>query len=147
LNADTPMSSHGNRSMPPTAAATSPKPITRSARMVRVGGLSSASIASNAAARSISPAISASAMRSVSASRYRSLSPGGSRTTRVVSLAPGRCCGSLKVRISAVGLDQGSHSSRRRSATSSSAASSRCAVVPYRCRRSASSTMKRMRSA
>ena len=93
------------------------------------------------------PLATASAIRSASPSLCRSFSPGASRITRVVSLLPSGLPGSLKLRMRPVGFDQASHSRSSRCDRAVTAASSRCAVVPYRCRRAAISDTKAMRCA
>ena len=125
-----PMSSHGRRSNPATAAEASPNPNTCIARQRTDGGSANVRSATRPAATSSSPAITCSAMRSASHSLYRSLSPRPTRITRVVSEAPAGRVGSLNDKIIPVGLTHGSHSSPSRLATDSIAPSSRCAVVP-----------------
>ncbi len=76
------------------------------------------------------PLATSSAMLSATLSLCRSLSPGASRTTRVMSLEPIALVGSLKLRITPVGLDQGSQSRSSCCDSATTAASRRCAVVP-----------------
>ena len=124
------MSSHGSRHSPATAAAARPDAKICIARQRTLGVRSSARSAVWPWAMLISPIDTASAMRSASLSLCRSVSPGASRITRVLSLAPKGRTGSLKLRIRPVGFDHGSQSRPSRCESPTTVPSSRCAVVP-----------------
>ena len=124
------MSSHGSFHMPATPAA--PRVNERMVRSLprRPGSLSNWRSAVWPWAMLIRPLATSSAIWSATLSLCRSFSPGARRITRVMSLEPIACAGSLKLRMIPVGFDHGSQSRSSWRASATTAVSRRWAVVP-----------------